>query len=334
MSTGRTATGSRGKKIVLITLASTVVLLLVAVGLLWWNVQSKLNEIETIENAFPEESNRPAPFKETDGDSPVNVLLLGSDSRADSSDSLTTDLGNRADTIILAHISGDRETIQLMSIMRDSWVDVPGHGEMKINAALALGGMPLMVQTVESLVEQRIDHVAMIDFNGFKGVTDALGGVTVQNQHSFSAGGYDFPAGPITLSGDEALAFVRERYSFEDGDYQRVANQQLFLKAVMSQTISRDTLTNPGKLNDLLGAVTPYVATDSSLNGQTMFNLGSQMTSIRTRDVRSFTMPTNGTGMIGNESVVYVNWDEMETLREKFAEDDLVKYNPPAKPEG
>ncbi|KAB1641677.1 LCP family protein [Gulosibacter chungangensis] len=332
MSTGKTATKGRGKKIVLISIASVLVLLLVAVGLVWWNIQTKLNEIEQIENAFPDDSKRPAPF---DGeDAPLNILLLGSDSRADSSESLLTDLGSRADTIIVAHISGDRESIQLMSIMRDSWVEIPGHGEMKINAALSLGGVPLMVETVESLIDQRIDHVAMIDFNGFKGVTDALGGVTVHNQYAFSSGGHDFPVGPITLSGDQALVFVRERYSFEDGDYQRVANQQLFLKAAMSQLISRDTLTNPGKLNELLGAVTPYVATDSSLNGQAMFNLGTSMTSVRTRDVNNFTLPTDGTGMIGDESVVYVNWDELETLREKFATDDLTNYHPPAKPEG
>lgn len=330
-----TATKGRGKKIVLISLASVLILLLVAVGLVWWNIQSKLNEIETIDNAFPDESNRPAPFNAADGENaPLNILLLGSDSRSDSSDSLLTDLGSRADTIMVAHISGDRKSIQLMSIMRDSWVEIPGHGEMKVNAALSLGGVPLMVETVEELIDQRIDHVAMIDFNGFKGVTDALGGVTVHNQHDFSSGGFDFPAGPITLSGEQALVFVRERYSFEDGDYQRVENQQLFLKAVMSQIISRDTLTNPGTLNDLLGAVTPYVATDSELNGQTMLGLGSQLTSIRTRDVRSFTMPTDGTGMIGDQSVVYVNWDEMETLREKFATDELVTYNPPVKPEG
>ncbi|MDJ1370031.1 LCP family protein [Gulosibacter molinativorax] len=330
MSSVKTATKGRGKKIALISLASVLVLLLVAVGLLWWHVQSKLNEIETIENAFPDENLRPDAF---DGDeAPLNILLLGSDSREDSSDSLLTDLGSRADTIMVAHISGDRESIQLMSIMRDSYVEIPGHGEMKINAALSLGGVPLMVQTVEGLIDQRIDHVAMIDFNGFKGVTDALGGVTVHNQYEFSSAGYDFPIGPITLDGEQALVFVRERYSFTDGDYQRVANQQLYLKAVMSELISRDTLTNPGKLNDLLSSVTPYVATDSSLDGTAMFNLATSMTSIRTRDVNSFTLPTTGTGMEGDQSVVYVDWDELETVREKFATDDLAGYHPAAKP--
>ncbi len=314
-------------QIILIVL---LVLVLAAAGILWWNVQSKLNEVERIENAFPDETLRPDAF--VGEDAPTNILMLGSDSRADSSDSLLTDLGSRADTIIVAHISGDRESVQFMSIMRDSYVEIPGHGEMKINAALSLGGVPLMVQTVEGLIDQRIDHVAMIDFNGFKGVTDALGGVTVHNEYEFSSAGFGFPVGPITLDGEQALVFVRERYSFTDGDYQRVANQQLFLKAVISQTLSRGTLTDPVKLNNLLGAVTPYIAADATFTGNVMFDLATSMTSIRTRDVRSFTMPTNGTGMVGDQSVVFVNWDEMEVLREKFATDDLVTYNPPAKP--
>ncbi|WP_169516480.1 LCP family protein [Gulosibacter molinativorax] len=314
-------------QIILIVL---LVLVLAAAGILWWNVQSKLNQVETIETAFPDETARPDVF---DGENPpTNILMLGSDSRADTSESMMTDLGNRSDTIMVAHISGDKQSIQIMSIMRDSWVEIPGHGEMKINAALSLGGVPLLVETVEGLIDQRIDHVAMIDFNGFKGVTDALGGVSLNNPYAFSSDGYDFPAGPITLDGEQALVFVRERYSFEDGDYQRVQNQQIFLKAVMAQAMSGETLTNPGKLNDLLGAVTPYVATDSSLNGSAMFDMAQSLTSVRMRDITTFTMPTNGTGMIGDQSVVYVNWDEMEVLREKFKTDELKNYNPPARP--
>ncbi|MGO1544808.1 MAG: LCP family protein [Gulosibacter sp.] len=333
MTTGETSSRRRRLKVWQIVLIVLLVLVVAAAGVVWWSVQSKLNEIETIESAFPDESLRPDAVEVPEGENaPLNILLLGSDSRADSSQSLLEDLGSRADTIMVAHIPADRESVQLMSIMRDSWVEIPGHGEMKVNAALALGGMPLMVQTVEGLLDQRIDHVAMIDFNGFKGVTDALGGVTVHNQNAFSQAGYDFPTGPITLDGDQALVFVRERQSFTDGDYQRVENQQLFLKGVMSAVLSRDTLTNPGKLNNLLGSVTPYVATDSSLNGSVMFDLAQSMSSVRIRDVTTFTMPTNGTGMIGDQSVVHVNWDEMEVLREKFATDDLATYDPPAHP--
>ena len=92
-------------------------------------------------------------------------------------------------------------------------------------AALAFGGVPLMVQTVESLLGQRLDHVVFMDFEGFKGLTDAVGGVTIDVKVPFTAGqtsDIHFNAGPQTMNGDQALAFVRERYAFADGDYQRV----------------------------------------------------------------------------------------------------------------
>src|SRR5690606_401872 len=105
-----------------------------------------------------------------------------------------------------------------MSIMRDNWVNIQGHGEAKINAAVAYGGIPLAVNTVENFIDARIDHVALIDFESFKGLTDAVGGVTVNNTIAFDSinggHGFSFAQGEITLNGDEALAFVRERYAF------------------------------------------------------------------------------------------------------------------------
>ena len=138
-----------------------VLALLAAIGWYFLRVNPSLQQVETIETAFPEESLRPTEAA-TDGAAPINVLLLGSDSRA-ADGSLLTGLGDRADTILVAHIPPDRETMQLMSIMRDSWVEIPGHGMSKINAALSLGGVPLMVQTVEGVIDQRIDHIAIID---------------------------------------------------------------------------------------------------------------------------------------------------------------------------
>src|SRR5690606_3044864 len=118
------------------------------------------------------------------------------------------ELRGRADTIMVVHVPADHETVQVMSIMRDNWVPIPGRGEAKVNAAMAWGGMPLMVETVESLIDTRIDHVAVIDFESFKGLTEAVGGVTVDNPRSFRAvSGQRFEEGEITLIGDDALAF-------------------------------------------------------------------------------------------------------------------------------
>src|SRR5690625_7217398 len=115
---------------------------------------------------------------------------------------------------------------------------------------MAYGGVPLMVQTVEGLIDQRIDHVAVVDFNGFQNMTNALGGVEVNNPRAFSYDGTQFAQGPISLNGEEALTFVRSR-NFSDGDYTRVENQQLFMKSMAGEVLSRDTLTGRAKRNEL-----------------------------------------------------------------------------------
>src|SRR5699024_3687054 len=206
---------SKKKKVILRVLGSFLVVLLNAGALVWAGL-SKLRDFETIDSAFPEESLRPEVSEPAEGeeDPAVNILLLGSDSRADTSTPILDDLGSRSDTIMVAHIPSDRSGVQIMSIMRDSWVEIPGHGHAKINAAMAYGGVPLIVQTVEGLIDQRIDHIAVADFNGFKNLTEAVGGVEVNNPRDFTVGDTHFAQGNITLDGDEALQFVRERYAF------------------------------------------------------------------------------------------------------------------------
>ncbi|MDN6149704.1 MAG: LCP family protein [Yaniella sp.] len=194
---------------------------------------------------------------------------------------------------------------------------------------MAYGGVPLIVQTVEGLIEQRIDHIAVADFNGFRNITDAVGGVEVNNPQAFTASGTDFAEGQITLDGEDALAFVRERKSFSDGDYSIAANQQLFLKSFAGEVLTRDALTSPGKFNDLIDATTPYVALDGEFGPTEMLGLGTSMTSVRGSDIVSFTLPTTGTGTEGGgQSVVYVDWDELKTVQEHFEDDDLADYQP------
>jgi len=324
------APAKKSKKVLFWVLGSFLVVLLIAGGIVWAAL-SKLGGFEKIDNAFPEDGLRPEVSVPADGedDPALNILILGSDSRADTSTPILDDLGSRSDTIMVAHIPSDRSGVQIMSIMRDSWVEIPGHGHAKINAAMAYGGVPLIVQTVEGLIDQRIDHIAVADFNGFKNLTEAVGGVDVNNPRDFTVGDTHFAQGNITLDGDEALQFVRERYAFSDGDYTRAANQQLFLKSFAGEVLSRDTLTSPSKMNELLDATTPYVALDGDFGASKMLGLGTSMSSVRSSDITSFTLPTNGTGTEGGgQSVVYVDWDELENVQERFKNDDLADYQP------
>ena len=304
----------RPLKIVLVSVVAVLVVLVGAVGIYAASLSQKFESSETLTEVVPDEKLRPAPGE---GEAAVvqNILLLGSDTRGAISGSLDSALGNRSDTMMVVHISADRKDIHVMSIMRDSWVTIPGRGEAKMNAALAYGGVPLVIQTVETLIDTRIDHVAIVDFAGFKGSTDALGGATVNNAIAFDRKGEHFAQGPLNLNGTDALAFVRERYAFRDGDYQRVRNQQAFIKAVMDKTLSRETLTNPVTISNLVGAIAPYMAVDEGLNSAYAAGLGFELRDIRSDDVTFFTLPTLGSGTVNGQSIVKVDFEQLDPGR-------------------
>jgi len=233
----------------------------------------------------------------------------------------------RSDTMMWVHIPADRKNIYIMSIMRDTWVDIPGHGEAKINAAMALGGIPLTVQTLENLFGTRIDNVATIDFEGFKAMTDALGGVEVNVPVAFNTKQFSFPQGKQQLTGEQALAFVRERHAFGDGDYQRVKDQQVFLKAILSRFLTAETLTNPGTVSKLVDTVSPYVSVDSSLDAGKAAALAVSLRDVRSSDVTSFTLPTRGIGTsTDGQSIVLRDDAAITDIGQALKNDTLGAY--------
>lgn len=321
---------------VLIGFAAVVLLAGLIGGAYLYNLAQTFNSGTTkIESAFPDEATRPQKTQPANGAAaPMNILVMGSDTRG--SDELDVDTAaatnQRADTLMLVHIPADRKNVYAVSLMRDLWVNIPGKGESKINGALALGGVPLMVQTVESLFQQRIDHVAMVDFEGFKGLTDALGGVEVDVKIPFAPAsgpmkGHYYAAGKQTLNGDEALAFVRERKSFSDGDYQRVRNQQTYMKAIISKTIARETLTNPATVNSMVSAVSPFVSVDKSFDAAAIGGLALGLKDIRANDTVMFTLPTLGTGTsMDGQSIVVADTSAISEIGTALSKDQLGAY--------
>lgn len=325
-----------------ITLAVMLVVLLLIVGVGGYftlRFMNSMNNAPTITDAdaFPID-NRPAEWvapepTEDDPitDPPVNFLLIGSDSRGDDGTQFEH-LGDRADVIMVVHVTPDRKTVEVVSLMRDLWVNIPGYGYNKINSALSNGGVPLLTATVEQVIDQRIDHVAIIDFEGFKGLTDALGGVAVNNEREFTAhpyygGEHYFAPGTITLDGERALVFVRERIAFPDGDYQRVRNHRAYLTGVMNKMLSWETISNPVKLAETMEAFAPYVNRTSGLTPSNLAQLGLQMGGMP--KIQMFTMPTSGVGWEGDQSVVYPNWAGIEKVREAFKQTSLPDWQPP-----
>jgi LCP family protein required for cell wall assembly len=283
------------------------------------------SKAQKIDNAFPDESTRP----DAAVTGATNMLLLGSDSRAASVDDAAAGgpSDQRSDTMMWVHIPADRKNIYIMSILRDTWVDVPGHGESKMNSAMAYGGIPLTVQTLEGMFDTRVDNVAIIDFEGFKAMTDALGGVEVNAPMAFKTQQFSFPAGKQQLTGEQALAFVRERKAFSDGDYQRVKNQQVFLKAVLSRFLTAETLTNPGTISKLVDTVSPYVSVDSSLDAGKAAALAVGLRDVRASDVTSFTLPTQGIGTSADgQSIVLRDDTAIAEIRDALKNDTLGAY--------
>ena len=313
----------------IITLLSLVVIAaLVAGGYVFMLAKNFDSHSAKIESAFPAESVRPE--KSAKGAS--NILLLGSDSGGGSGDSENlkgVPNAGRSDTIMLIHVPADRKNVFVTSIMRDTWVPIPGKGSHKINAAFSYGGVPLAVQTLETLLDTRIDHVASIDMEGFKGLTEAIGGVEVNVPSNFTSGygHYDFTKGQTHLEGDKALAFVRERKSFKDGDYQRVKNQQTFLKAVMDKLLRSETLTNPSKVYRVIDKVSPYVSLDDSLDAGTVAGLAVQFKGLRSQDVHLFTLPTAGTSTSADgQSIVLEDEQAVTDVGEALSHDTMGSY--------
>jgi LCP family protein required for cell wall assembly len=180
-----------------------------------------------------------------------NWLISGTDTRSGLSRTeedqlhVGSDVDDNSDSLMLLHIGGP--TPVLISIPRDSYVPIPGHGDNKINAALGYGGPSLLVQTVESVTGLKINHYMGIGFEGLVDVTNKIGGVNiclktaVHDQNS----GVNLPAGCQTLNGTQALEFVRDRDSFASGDLQRIQDQREFLKALLSKATSPSVFLNP-----------------------------------------------------------------------------------------
>jgi LCP family protein required for cell wall assembly len=251
----------------------------------------------------------------------LNVLLLGSDSRDPGS---TAD--SRSDTIMLLHLDADHQHAYIISIPRDTWVDVPGHGDAKINAAYAWGGMPLAVETVEEFTGVRVDHTVLIDFSGFQQVVDALGGIDMyvdQTITSIFPPYRVFTQGTRHFTGAEALDYVRQRYQFTDGDFTREKHQQEFLKALLDKAADGGMLTNPGRLNSFLQAVTKAVAVDKDFD---LVGVAVQLRSLRSNDLTFLTSPSTGTAWEGDESVVEPDTAAARSLYAAVAADRVGAY--------
>ena len=204
----------------------------------------------------------------------LNLLLLGSDSRA-TAPGQKSPIGERSDTIMLVHIAKSRTKATIISIPRDSFVQVPAAGSWKggknkINAAFAYGGAKLAATTVHQLTGVPLDGAMIANFASIHELVDAVDGVNVcvpYDVHStFST--KVWRSGCHQMAGDEAEEFMRQRYEVPGGDFGRMYNQQLVVKAVIAKVSKGDLLTNPMKFDNLMVTVADALTVDKSLDLQ------------------------------------------------------------------
>ena len=257
----------------------------------------------------------------------TNILLLGSDKRDPNSAEGKKVTGQRSDVIMLVHISADSKHAYVSSFPRDLYVDVPGHGKDKINSALAYGGVPLATQTVQNYVGAKIDHVALVDFEGITGIVDSLGGVEVNVSESFEGDGVQFNKGVQTMNGREALVFVRQRYQLSGGDFARNANQRALLQGLVKKIISGGTLTDPGKIMNLTKQISPYLTADSGLTSERIVQLGIDNRNLRSGNIRYLSVPHGDPYTTkGGASVVGTDDAKMKEFSRAIKEDDMENY--------
>ena len=250
---------SRGKKIFLIILAILVVLVLAIVGVgakLYLDLSHSIEK--TYESVERTQGERTKPV-DLDKQESFSVLLMGID---------TGDLGRvdqgRSDTIMVATVSPEDKQTTIVSIPRDTYVDIVGHDTKdKINHAYVFGGAAMAMDTVQKYVDIPIDHYVSINMKGLKELVDAVGGIEVNNDLTFSQDGYDFPIGKITLNGDQALSYSRMRYEDPNGDYGRQERQRKIVEGVAKKVLSLNGVSN---YQSVLNALESNMKTDMSFD--------------------------------------------------------------------
>lgn len=315
-------------------LATLLSVLIVATSTAGWALLHRVEGQVDRVDVFAELAHRP---QASNGG--TNFLLVGSDTREGISrralrrltaGSRRTAAGQRSDTVMLAHVSGAGDAVTLVSLPRDSVVEIPAHdsaaGERvparrdKLNVAYAAGGPELTVRTVEHNTGVRIDHYVEVDFAGFVRLIDALGGVDVCLPTAVDdpLSGLDLPAGRSHVGGVQGLAYVRARAFDPTGDIGRIGRQQRFLATLVDQTLSRTTLLNPVRLRAVVDAALSAVRTDDDLHYGEMLELATRLRGADRGDLIFTTVPLADSNHFEPGLGSTVRWDEA-AAQEMFA---------------
>lgn len=294
----RTQRSQRRKRVLIGCAWAAALLIVVAVAATLIFLNNVANRMQSDTKGSPAvDTALEAPKPKQPGE-PFYMVIMGVDNREGETVA-------RSDTLIVARIDPEKKTATLVSIPRDTRVEIPGHGTNKINAANALGGPALVIETVKQFTGLPISHYMEVDFSGFREIVDAMGGVTVNVREKIVdmkaadhvASAATLNAGEQKLTGAQALTFVRSR-DFPRGDFTRIENQQIFIKALLKQGLR---FSNAFRFPSLLNAVADSVTTDMSL--PELYSLANDMKGMDDTSLMTVTMPGEAK-MVGRVSYV------------------------------
>lgn len=290
---------SKGKKIFAIIFGIILVLFLAVVGMgakLYWDVSKSMDKTyETVERSKKSQVN-------LNNKEPFSVLLLG----IDTGDDGRVEQG-RSDTTIVATVNPRDKQTTLVSLTRDTYVDIPGQGKQdKLNHAYAFGGASLAMDTVENYLNIPINHYVSINMAGLKELVNAVGGIEVNNNLTFSQDGYDFTIGKISLDGEQALSYSRMRYEDPNGDYGRQERQRKVIEGIVQKVLSLNSVSN---YQEILTAVSDNMKTDLSFDDMKKIALDYRSAFGKVKQDQ-----LQGTGFM-QDGVSYQRVDEQELTR-------------------
>jgi LCP family protein required for cell wall assembly len=297
---GRTRRTHTVAKVLMATMLTLGMVSGLSVAFLYRHLNGNLNvqNVDGLLTDRPEKVHIQAPKQ------PLNILVMGSDSRDCDGCGIDKEAGGGSDTTILFHLSADRESAYGISIPRDSLVErpdcktdggdtIPGATNVMWNAAYSYGGPSCTIQQFEQTTGIRIDNYVVVDFGSFQQMVDAVDGVEVCVPEDIDSSEYGItiPAGTRTLTGKEALAYVRVRHGVGDGsDIGRIKRQQAFIGALVAKVLSSGTLTRFDRLVRFLNAATKSLTTDIP-NIKEMALVGLQFKHIGLKRIRFITVP-------------------------------------------
>ncbi len=347
MSSSGSGTGRHVGR-VLVTILSVMVLLTTVVGagvtVVKGQLESNITVVDVSENSGPVSAAEPLNIvnEETGTYEPLTVVLMGSDTREGKGNggfgSAEEIGGERSDTTIVMHISGDRKSAVGVSVPRDTMITLPNckkddgnraGDKVRFNEAIQIGGPGCTIKVIEEMSGLDINNFMLVDFRGFKRIVDAVGGVEicVSEPVDDPLSGLKLDKGKHVVQGEEALAFVRARKTLGDGsDTSRIRRQQAFLSSLMRKVLSSGTLLNPLQLLDVLNAATESLTADPQMgNIDNLKDLALSLKDLKPGNVTFTTVPWTPNG---DNATVSVNTEKAKPIW------DAMKNDTPWPPKG